>query len=175
MTHFLNGRGYGILDERGRIKPAVGEARRRGILFDVGHGRMHLNFGVAKADRAGVPPRYDLLRPDVRRRGGGGERPADDTLEILEPGNAARGRGAGCHGHPGAGDRPEGEVGTLRPGAVADVAVFELEEGECEFHDADGNSLPGRRRLTPSLTVKDGAIWWAISGMKAAVIRQHGS
>lgn len=54
----------------------------------------------------------------------------------------------------------EGALGTLRRGAVADVAVFELEEGEFDFQDTDGNSLRGRRRLSPYLTVKDGDVWW---------------
>ncbi|MFQ5521285.1 MAG: amidohydrolase family protein, partial [Candidatus Methylomirabilia bacterium] len=54
----------------------------------------------------------------------------------------------------------EGELGTLKPGAIADVAVFELEEGDFEFHDADSNTLRGRNRLSPYLTVKDGELWW---------------
>ena len=54
----------------------------------------------------------------------------------------------------------EGKLGTLKPGAMADVAVFELEAGEFDFQDTDGNILRGPRRLTPYLTVKDGEVWW---------------
>jgi dihydroorotase len=54
-----------------------------------------------------------------------------------------------------------GELGTLRPGAIADVAVLELEEGNFEFRDSDGNVLHGHQRLTPFLTVKAAEIWWA--------------
>src|SRR3989304_597596 len=54
----------------------------------------------------------------------------------------------------------EGELGTLRPGAAADVAVFDLEEGAFDFEDADGHTLAGRRRLAPYLTIKDGQVWW---------------
>jgi len=40
------------------------------------------------------------------------------------------------------------------------VAVFDLEEGDFDFEDADGHTLAGRRRLTPYLTIKDGQVWW---------------
>jgi predicted amidohydrolase len=53
-----------------------------------------------------------------------------------------------------------GELGTLAPGALADVAVFELEQGEFDFEDADGNTLRGTGRLTPYLTIRDGRLWW---------------
>jgi dihydroorotase len=58
----------------------------------------------------------------------------------------------------------EDELGTLKPGAVADVAVFELEEGAFDFQDADGNTLRGSLRLTPCLTIKDGQLWWKRDG-----------
>lgn len=161
VTHFLNGRGHGILDERGRIKPAVGEARRRGILFDVGHGRMHVNFGVAKAAiEQGFLP--DTISSDLTSGGAAGVvKDLPTTLsKFLNLGMPLEAVVRAATATPARVIGREGELGTLKPGAVADVAVFELEEGECEFHDADGNTLPGRRRLTPSLTVKDGAIWW---------------
>ena len=48
VSHFLHGRGSGILDAEGRLKEAVTDARRRGIVFDVAHGRNHVNFPVAR-------------------------------------------------------------------------------------------------------------------------------
>jgi dihydroorotase len=54
----------------------------------------------------------------------------------------------------GAGDR----LGALRPGAAADVAVFEIQDGTFDFVDTDGNHLTGTRRLRALLTVRDGRI-----------------
>ena len=35
----------------------------------------------------------------------------------------------------------EGMVGTLGPGASADIAILELGDGDYEFHDTDGNTV----------------------------------
>ncbi len=161
VSHFLNARGHGIMDESGRVKPAVKEARQRGVLFDVAHGRMHVNFAIAKAAiEQGFFP--DTISSDLTSRGAAGVvKDLPTTLskflnlgmpleEVIRAASATPARIIGR----------ERELGTLRLGAVADVAVFDLEQGEFEFHDADGNSLQGSRRLTPYLTLKDGEVWW---------------
>jgi dihydroorotase len=51
-------------------------------------------------------------------------------------------------------------LGTLKPGAVADVAVFSLERGEFDFVDTDQNHMIGEQRLVTQLTIKDGRIWY---------------
>jgi len=53
-----------------------------------------------------------------------------------------------------------GRLGTLKPGAVADVAVFQLDTGEFDFEDAHGEHMTGRQRFTPHLTLRAGEIWW---------------
>ena len=54
----------------------------------------------------------------------------------------------------------EGTVGTLKPGANADIAVFELRDGNFELRDSDGGTITARQRLMAQLTVKDGRIWY---------------
>jgi dihydroorotase len=46
--------------------------------------------------------------------------------------------------------------GTLNVGAVADVALLELREGNFEFLDNYKNTIPGRQRLFPAGTVLAG-------------------
>ena len=46
--------------------------------------------------------------------------------------------------------------GTLNVGAVADIALLELREGDFEFLDNYGNTTPGRQRLFPRSTVLAG-------------------
>ena len=54
----------------------------------------------------------------------------------------------------------EGTVGTLAPGANADVAVFELRDEDYKLRDTDGNTVTAKRRLVADLTLKDGRIWY---------------
>ena len=54
----------------------------------------------------------------------------------------------------------EGTVGTLSPGANADIAVFELRDGNFPLRDSDGNTITAKRRLIAHLTIKDGRVWY---------------
>ena len=50
----------------------------------------------------------------------------------------------------------EGQIGTLRPGALADVAVMKMVEHPFTFRDSYGNDLPAERMLLPQMTIKAG-------------------
>ena len=52
----------------------------------------------------------------------------------------------------------EGSVGSLRPGANADIAILELRDEACEFRDSDGNTVTGKRRLITHLSLRDGRV-----------------
>ena len=54
----------------------------------------------------------------------------------------------------------EGTVGTLRPGANADISVFELRDDKFELRDSDGDTITTRRRLLTQLTLRDGRVWY---------------
>jgi dihydroorotase len=54
----------------------------------------------------------------------------------------------------------EGTIGTLKPGANADISVFELRDGAFELRDSDGDTITARRRLLAQLTLKDGRVWY---------------
>jgi len=47
-------------------------------------------------------------------------------------------------------------LGTLRIGAPADVAIFDLLDGPVEFVDTRNNKRTGTKKLVPVLTVKAG-------------------
>ncbi|WP_067464052.1 hypothetical protein [Actinomadura macra] len=51
-----------------------------------------------------------------------------------------------------------GRIGALRPGAEADIAVLEWEEGEFGYGDAAGGHRTTHRRLTPVATIRAGAL-----------------
>jgi dihydroorotase len=162
VSHFLHARGDGILDGSGRVKQAVRDARKRGIFFDVAHGRQHLNFNVARAAiEQGFLP--DTISTDlIYASSMGVVRDLPTTLsKFLNLGMSLADVIRAATATPARVIGREGELGTLKPGAIADVAVFELERGDFEFRDNDGNILVGHKRLTPFLTVKDGEVWSA--------------
>ena len=51
-------------------------------------------------------------------------------------------------------------LGHLGVGAVADVAVMELEKGTFELMDAEKEILKGEQRLVSKASVRNGEIWW---------------
>ena len=54
-----------------------------------------------------------------------------------------------------------GQLGTLREGAEADIAIFSLRQGEFRLTDAHGQTRTGRRMLRPVATVKSGRLYGA--------------
>jgi dihydroorotase len=161
VSHFFHGRGSGILDAAGRIKPAVHEARRRGVVFDVAHGRNHVNFPVVRQALAeGFYP--DTISSDLTRPGRATiVRDLPTTLsKFLSLGMPLADVVRAATGAPARAIGRSGELGCLAPGAAGDAAVFVVEEGRFPYQDADGNTLEGRYRWTPRLTVRAGRVWW---------------
>jgi len=161
VSHFLHGRGHGILDEKGKVSREVRAARERGIVFDVAHGRMHVNFPVVRAAFAeGFYP--DTISSDLTTGGAAGcvkdlpttmgkflslGMPLPDVIRAV---TSAPARVLGR----------AGKLGTLEPGSVADVAVYALEEGSFDYEDAHGQHITGRQRFVPALTLRAGEVWW---------------
>lgn len=161
VTHFLHGRGDGILDARGQVKPEVRAARERGVVFDVGHGRRHVNFEVARAAfRQGFPP--DTISSDLNTPATAGvAKDLPHTMaKFLNLGMPLAEVIRAVTATPAAVLGRAGELGTLRSGAAGDVTVLEHERGRFEFEDNDGQRMTGPERLVPVLTVKDGEVWW---------------
>ena len=168
VSHFLHGRGHGILDTTGQVSRAVRQARERGVLFDVAHGRMHVNFPVVRAAFAqGFYP--DTISSDLTSGGAAGcVRDLPTTMgkflslgmplaEVVRAVTAAPARAIGRGGR----------LGTLRPGAVADVAVLALEEGAFDYEDTHGQHITGGHRFAPTLTLRAGEVWWRRAAVAA--------
>lgn len=54
----------------------------------------------------------------------------------------------------------EDTVGTLKPGTNADIAVWELRDGNFPLIDSDGDTITAQRRLLVQVTLKDGRVWF---------------
>ena len=52
----------------------------------------------------------------------------------------------------------DGQIGTLAPGALADVAIMKLTERPVQFKDLMGNEMSGNHLFVPKMTIKAGQI-----------------
>ena len=164
ITHSFRGDPGGILDDRGRVLPEVHAAMARGVHLDVGHGAGSFAFDTAeKALKQDVLP--GTISSDVHQFNVNG--PVFDLattlskflhlgLTLEQVVERASTNPANTFGFP------EG-LGTLREGSEADIAVFELAEGDFDFVDAWRQKRIGHRKLVPVATVKSGRIYGSAS------------
>jgi dihydroorotase len=158
VTHVYAPPPNGILDDSGRLFPEVLEARRRGVLFDVGNGRNgHITWDVAeRAIQQGFLP--DTISSDLTAPGRT-DRVFDFPTVIskfLLLGMSVDQVIAAATVTAAGAIAPFAQLGTLRVGAPADVAVFELRTGEFEFVDNVNAKRVGREKLVPFAVVMGG-------------------
>ena len=161
VTHVYAPPPNGILDNNGRVLQQVRDARRRGILFDIGNGRNgHITWEVA--DRA---LQQDFL-PDTISSDLNGAGLTDQVFDFpnvlskfLMLGMTldqviARGTVNAAKAIPALKD-----FGTLRKGAVADISVLELAQGNFEFVDNVNTKRTGRQKLFARAVFVAGRRW----------------
>ncbi len=152
-------RGSGVREE-------VMEARKRGVIFDIGHGAGSFSFGTTRGMlEAKFMP--DIISSDIHVLSIDG--PAHDILEIMSkfyclgvgladivktvtsaPASALR--------------RPE--LGTLVAGGIGDAAVLEIVEGDYAYADVTGETIKGKHRLVLHGVVVAGR-WWDAAAPRA--------
>src|SRR5437870_2684096 len=158
VTHMYAPAPNGILDDQGRVLPDVLAARRRGIWFDFGNGRVgHVTWDVAeRAMQQGFAP--DTLSTDWTPQGrAGGVIDLPNVMsKFLLLGMPLERVIACATVHAARVFEAFNDRGTLNVGAPADVAVLELREGTFEFVDNYDGKRTGRQRLFPSATVLGG-------------------
>ena len=151
-------------DENGRLLPYLREARKRGVLFDVGHGGAAFEFKVAgPALMQDFPP--DTISTDVHA--GSLNAGMKDMLDVMSKflnlgmpvddviyrstWNAAR-------------VIKREDLGHLSVGAAADIAVLRVEQGDFGFVDSWGAGMRGTRRFLNELTLRDGLVIYDSNG-----------
>jgi dihydroorotase len=157
VTHPFHGSANGPLDAKGRVRSEVLEARSRGIIFDSGCAKVHLDLNVCRAFlEQGVLP--DTISTDGSRLDRSYTLPEVMSM-FLELGMPLEQVVAATTQNAAAAIGRDSELGSLRVGAAGDAAVLELETGDFAFDDRAGNLLKSQRRLAPVLTVKSGRRW----------------
>lgn len=167
ITHCYHGRANGIMgQEKQFVLKEVVEAQRHGIIFDCAHGRNHFSFPmIEKALDQGFLP--DTISTDLTvtsaTRGPVFDLPTTMT-KLLHFGMSFDDLVTRATSAPAKIMGYEGTVGTLRPGANADVTIIELRDEPVQLRDSDGNTVTAKRRLLPQVTVKDGRVWHERAG-----------
>ena len=149
-----------IIDDNGRILPEVLAARRRGVWFDVGNGQNgHMRWDVVeRIMKTGFWP--DTFSTDWNVNS-----PTTGVIDFPNCMSKLLGYGmtvpqaiARATVNPARIFGVFRDRGTLNVGAVADMALLELREGNFTFLDNYKNTIPGRQRLFPSGTVLGGKV-----------------
>ena len=158
VTHVYAPEPNSIFDGKGGVLPEVLAARRRGIRFDVGNGRIgHFTWDTMAAGiKAGFLP--DTVSSDWTDAGRV-EHVVDFPnvlskllmLGVPLPQVIAMGTSNAAAAFPAF----KG-LGTLSVGAPADVSVLELREGSFEFLDNYGGKRTGRQRLFTRAAIMGG-------------------
>ena len=158
VTHMYAPPPHGILDDKGRVLPQVLAARKRGVRFDFGNGRTaHWTWDVAaQAIKEGFLP--DTLSSDITAAG-----LADQVVSLphvmskfLLLGLSMSQVVAYVTMNAARSIAVYKDYGTLRTGAVADVAVLDLQMGDVEFIDNYNGKRTGHEKLVPYAVVAGG-------------------
>ena len=146
-----------ILNRRDEVIQEVWDARKRGVIFDVGHGVGSFSFSTAeKALKQGFIP--DTISTDLHAYNI--NYPVFDlptTLskflalgiplkKVIELSTSNSSSALGLNGR----------IGTLKPGAEGDAVILKLEEGRFTFWDPLDESRIGNKFLKPVAIIKGG-------------------
>ncbi len=160
---------FPIIDENGKPNDFLFEARRRGVIFDVGHGAGSFWFrNAVRAIQNGFVP--DSISTDLHTGNVHGVVvdmittmnkilnigvPLFDVIKLSTINPASE------IGHP--------ELGHLSVGAEADVAVLKQESGEFGYVDCGRAKLIGDKRLDCTMTLRAGEIVYDPTGLSMPV------
>jgi len=160
LTHCFRPFPNTAVTPQGTVKPVVREARERGVIFDVGHGKGSFAFKTARAALAnGFPP--DTISSDVHQLCING--PAFDQvttmskflcmgMELPEVIRRSTVNAAMALKRP--------ELGTLKPGSVGDATVLTVKQGRFDYVDVVGEHMEGNRKIASEGVVIAGKWWW---------------
>jgi dihydroorotase len=160
VTHaFRRGGTGGVIGPDGRVSAYIRRAAARGILFDVGHGSGSFSFAAIEAAlKENFPP--TSISSDVHAYSALGpvfDLPTTMTKllflgmplkRVIELTTVTPARAI---------SKPQ-EMGSLKPGSSADIAVFDLVQGSFSLVDSQGDTRKATQKLVPVLALRQGRI-----------------
>jgi dihydroorotase len=163
-THCYSGLRH-ELDDTGHVNPGMIEGRKRGVIFDVGHG------GGSFAWRIAMPAMQQKFFPDSISTDlhiGSMNSGMKDMLNVMDKflamGMSLDDVIVRSTWNPAKEIHHE-ELGNLSVGSPADVSVLRVETGKFGFTDMYGARLAGTQRLACELTVHNGKVVYDLNGI----------
>nr|WP_042674807.1 amidohydrolase/deacetylase family metallohydrolase [Methylobacterium sp. B34] len=159
LTHAFRPFPNSPITAQGAVKPALREARARGVLFDIGHGKGSFAFRTARAMLAGgfLP---DTISSDVHQLCIEG--PAFDQVTTMSKmlclGMSLTDVIAASTVNAAVALKRM-EYGTLKVGALGDATVLAVRDGAFDYVDTRGEHMEGAQRITAEGVVLKGR-WW---------------
>src|SRR3954451_3092462 len=163
-THCYSGLRHELTDD-GKVNPGMIEGRKRGVIFDVGHGGGSFAWRIAvPAMKQGFIP--DSISTDLHT--GSMNSGMKDMLNVMDK-FLAMGMSVDeviqrSTWNPAREIHRE-ELGNLSVGSPADVTVLNRETGKFGFTDMYGARLQGTQKLTCELTLRNGKVVYDLNGI----------
>ena len=163
-THCYSGLRHELGDD-GKLNPGMIEGRKRGVIFDVGHGNGSFAWRIAvPALKQGFLP--DSISTDLHVASMNSS--MKDMLNVMDK-FLAMGMSVDdvirrSTWNPAREIQHE-ELGNLSVGATADVAVLSLDRGKFGFTDMYGARMPGTQKLVCELTLRNGKVVYDLNGI----------
>lgn len=157
LTHAFSGAGNNTV-QNGKLILAALEAKKRGVIIDVGHGGGSFSYAVAEAAiQQGLTP--DTISSDLHAYSGNS--PGNPFLpnvmsKFLNMGFSLEQVISMTTEKPGKVINRVDKLGTLQLGAPADVSILQLVEEPVDFVDTVKVSRKGNRYLKPIQVVRNG-------------------
>jgi YhcH/YjgK/YiaL family protein len=166
----LNGREFIVDTSTNKVKPFVWEARKKGIVFDVGYGGISFAYSQAiPAIKEGFYPNSISTDLHVGSMNAAMKGMLTTMSKFLAMGEDLKSVITQSTWNPAKEINRE-ELGNLSVGSGADVAVLSLREGKFGLFDYTGYKLETDKKLECQLTVRDGRIVYDLNGIANPII-----
>jgi dihydroorotase len=148
-----------------KVKPFIWEAIKKGIVFDVGYGGASFNFTQAiPALKQGFFPKTISTDLHTGSMNASMKSQIDVMSKFLLMGMPLKEVIKASTWAPAQVIRHE-ELGNLSVGAIADVAVLDLRQGDFGFYDKTGYKLKGQQKFECEMTIKGGKVVYDLDGI----------
>src|ERR1700749_5249210 len=165
----LGTREYIVDLQTNKVKPFVYEARKRGIIFDVGYGGISFAYSQAlPAAKEGFFPNSISTDLHVGSMNDAMKDMLTCMTKFLAMGMSLHDVIQASTSNPAKEIKRE-ELGNLSVGSGADVAVLSMRTGKFGFFDYTGYKLTADKKLECEVTVRAGKIVYDLNGSATPV------